>query len=98
MVFFMGRNHLSIEEAKKTDITDLLAKLSASQFGLSSSEAKDRLEKYGFNELPEKKVNPLVKFLGYFWGPIPWMIEAAVIMSAIIQHWPDFDARARAWV
>jgi H+-transporting ATPase len=81
---------LDTEEAKKTAITELLKKLSANKGGLSSSEAKDRLQKYGFNELPEKKVNPLVKFAGYFWGPIPWMIEAAVIMSAIIQHWPDF--------
>jgi H+-transporting ATPase len=81
---------LSTEEAKKTGITELLDKLSASKGGLSSSEAKDRLQKYGPNEIREKKVSPFVKFLGYFWGPIPWMIEAAVIMSAIIQHWPDF--------
>ena len=31
-----------------------------------------------------------LKFLTYFWGPIPWMIEAAVILSAIARHWPDF--------
>jgi H+-transporting ATPase len=29
-------------------------------------------------------------FLGYFWGPIPWMIEVAVILSAVVGHWPDF--------
>lgn len=65
-------------------------KLSASKGGLSSSEANDRLQKYGPNEIPEKKVNPIVKFVGYFWGPIPWMIEAAVIMSAVISRWEDF--------
>lgn len=32
----------------------------------------------------------LLKFLSYFWGPIPWMIEAAVILSAVARHWPDF--------
>jgi H+-transporting ATPase len=32
----------------------------------------------------------VLKFLIYFWGPIPWMIEAAVILSAVTQHWPDF--------
>ena len=31
-----------------------------------------------------------LKFLTYFWGPIPWMIEVAVILSAIARHWPDF--------
>jgi hypothetical protein len=32
----------------------------------------------------------LLKFLSYFWGPIPWMIEAAVILSGVVRHWPDF--------
>jgi H+-transporting ATPase len=86
----MSSNFLSTEEAKKADIKKLLTELSANDKGLSSSEATDRLQKYGPNEIREKKVNPIVKFLGYFWGPIPWMIEAAVVMSAIIQHWPDF--------
>jgi hypothetical protein len=31
-----------------------------------------------------------LKFLTYFWGPIPWMIEAVVILSAVARHWPDF--------
>ena len=32
----------------------------------------------------------MLKFLSYFWGPIPWMIEVAVILSAVARHWPDF--------
>ena len=31
-----------------------------------------------------------LKFLSYFWGPIPWMIEIAVILSGVVKHWPDF--------
>jgi H+-transporting ATPase len=58
--------------------------------GLSQSEAQDRLREYGFNELPEEKVNPVLKFLSYFWGPIPWMIEVAAILSAVVRHWEDF--------
>jgi H+-transporting ATPase len=81
---------LSTEEAKKANVDELLIKLSANKDGLSSSEAEKRLQQYGANEIQEKKVNPLLKFLRYFWGPIPWMIEAAVIMSAAIQRWPDF--------
>jgi H+-transporting ATPase len=86
----MDQNSLTIEDAKKADIDELLKKLAANQKGLSSSEAEKRLQQYGPNEIQEKKANPLKKFLGYFWGPIPFMIEAAVIMSAVIQRWPDF--------
>ena len=86
----MDQNSLTTEEAKKADNDELLKKLAANQNGLSSSEAEKRLQQYGPNEIQEKKVNPLLKFLHYFWGPIPWMIEAAVIMSAVIQRWPDF--------
>jgi hypothetical protein len=32
----------------------------------------------------EKKSNPLLKFLGYFWGPILWMIEGAVVLSGVV--------------
>jgi H+-transporting ATPase len=45
--------------------------------GLTGAEAKKRLGKYGPNALEKKKESPLLKFLGYFWGPIPWIIEAA---------------------
>ncbi len=58
--------------------------------GLSQAEVEQRRAQFGCNELPEKKVNPLLKFLSYFWGPIPWMIEVAVILSAVVGHWADF--------
>ncbi len=58
--------------------------------GLSEIEAKRRLEQFGFNEIPEKKIHPILKFLSYFWGPIPWMIEIALILSALVHHWSDF--------
>ncbi len=67
-----------------------LKDLNASRDGLSSDEAAKRLDQYGPNEIHEQKKHPLLKFLGYFWGPIPWMIEAAMILSAVIQHWEDF--------
>ncbi len=69
----------------------LEAKLGASpEAGLTRTEADKRLAQYGPNEIAEKTVNPLLKFLSYFWGPIPWMIEAAAVLSAIVHHWPDF--------
>ena len=58
--------------------------------GLTSDEARRLLEQVGPNELAERRDNPLLKFLGYFWGPIPWMIEVAAVLSLIVQHWVDF--------
>jgi H+-transporting ATPase len=66
------------------------SRLEVSGEGLSTAAAQARLKQYGFNELPEEKVNPLLKFLSYFWGPIPWMIEVAAILSAVVRHWEDF--------
>ncbi|MGA2296767.1 MAG: plasma-membrane proton-efflux P-type ATPase [FCB group bacterium] len=71
-------------------MVELQSKLESSPDGLSQAEAEKRLAKYGPNEIEEKKTNPLLKFLTYFWGPIPWMIEVAVILSAVVKHWPDF--------
>jgi len=66
------------------------SRLDVSGEGLSRAEAQARLTQYGFNELPQEKVDPLLKFLSYFWGPIPWMIEVAAILSALVHHWEDF--------
>lgn len=63
--------------------------LGASNQGLTQAEAQRRLAQYGPNQLPEKEVNPILKFLSYFWGPIPWMIEVAAILSGLLQHWVD---------
>jgi H+-transporting ATPase len=65
-------------------------RLTTSPNGLTRAEAARRLIEYGPNEMEEHKVNEFVTFLKYFIGPIPWMIEAAVILSAILGHWPDF--------
>jgi H+-transporting ATPase len=80
----------SIDDFKTMPIAQLEAKLESSPQGLTQAEAAARLTQYGPNEIAEKKTSALLKFLGYFWGPIPWMIEAAAILSAVVQHWPDF--------
>ena len=70
-------------------ISDVEQTLNTSPDGLSQAEAQRRLEQYGYNELAEETANPLLKFLSYLWGPIPWMIEAAAILSGVVQHWAD---------
>ena len=63
--------------------------LGTTEKGLSSAEAGKRLQQYGPNAIAEKKPSRLLAFLRYFWGPIPWMIEAAALLSAVIQHYDD---------
>jgi H+-transporting ATPase len=75
---------------KTLSMADLLARLGSSKDGLGQADAEKRLVQDGANEIAEKKTNELLKFLSYFWGPIPWMIEAAVVLSAVARHWPDF--------
>jgi H+-transporting ATPase len=71
-------------------LPELEKKLESSLDGLRQAEAQRRLTQCGPDEIREKEINPFVKFLTYFWGPIPWMIEVAVILSAVVRHWADF--------
>jgi H+-transporting ATPase len=78
------------DDLKTLPMPEVEKKLGSSPDGLTQAEAEKRLTQYGPNEIVEEKTNPLLKFLSYFWGPIPWMIEVAVILSGVVRHWPDF--------
>ncbi|MGY4712391.1 plasma-membrane proton-efflux P-type ATPase [Mycolicibacterium sp. CBM1] len=80
----------SATDLKSAPLADVKEQLDYSPDGLSAADAAKRLHQYGPNEIAEHKTNPLLKFLSYFWGPIPWMIEIAVILSGAVGHWPDF--------
>ena len=80
----------SKDDLKSLPMPEVEKRLGSSPDGLSQVEAQKRLTQYGPNEIEEKKTNPLLKFLTYFWGPIPWMIEVAVILSGVVGHWEDF--------
>ena len=81
---------ISADEAERSSVAELMSKLSSNENGLSTQESEAIGKKYGPNEILEKKINPLIKLFGYFWGTIPWMIEAAAILSAILSRWDDF--------
>src|SRR2546423_15172439 len=71
-------------------IAETLAKLGADdKTGLTDAEVQARLKKYGPNALVEKQKNAFSGLLAYFWGPIPWMIEAAALMALIVGDWGD---------
>lgn len=58
--------------------------------GLNASEVAKRLDQYGYNEIEEKEESLWHRVFRRFWGPIPWMIEAAALLSAIVQKREDF--------
>src|ERR1039458_2984317 len=52
--------------------------------GLTSSQARDRLAKFGPNAMPDTSMHPLRMALEKFWAPVPWMLEAAIVLEAVL--------------
>ncbi len=80
---WVGADSEPIEKVLKELISD-------PEHGLSQEEAARRLEQYGPNAIHEEHLSIAARFFSYFWGPIPWMIEIAAILSAVVRHWEDF--------
>jgi H+-transporting ATPase len=54
------------------------------QSGLTAGEAHRRLEKFGANAMPDTSVHPLRMAIEKFWAPVPWMLEAAIILELVL--------------
>eukprot|EP00842_Homolaphlyctis_polyrhiza_P004157 jgi/Hompol1/4742/HPOL_000499-RA len=80
--------HIEVTEQLEPELEALL--LTEPTKGLSDADVEARLEKFGRNELAEKRTSPLLKFLSYFGGAISILLEIATLISAITQDWPDF--------
>jgi H+-transporting ATPase len=52
--------------------------------GLTSDEARRRLEKFGPNAVPDTALHPLRRALTQLWAPVPWMLEAAVVLEIVL--------------
>ncbi|GLI53853.1 plasma-membrane proton-efflux P-type ATPase [Thermodesulfovibrio yellowstonii] len=74
-------------EYEKLSVEETLRALNTSIDGLTESEAKKRLETLGYNEITEKKKNPFIEFLLRYWGPMPWLLELAMVLSFILKHY-----------
>jgi H+-transporting ATPase len=51
---------------------------------LSSDEARDRFEKFGPNAMPDTSAHPMRMALEKFWAPVPWMLEAAILLELVL--------------
>src|SRR6185436_1762063 len=67
-----------------------LKKLATTPKGLSTAEATARLARYGRNAIEAHTESRWRKLATYFWGPLPWMIEAAALISLARRDWSDF--------
>ncbi len=76
-------------ELSSMPLPQLEAELHSGRDGLSGEQAAARLTRFGPNEIAEEHRPAVLVFLGYFWAPIPWMIEAALLLSVLARHWSD---------
>jgi H+-transporting ATPase len=74
-------------EYKDISVEETLKFLQTSEGGLTESKAEERLQKFGFNEVAEKEGNPVLAFLLRYWGPMPWLLELAVVLSFVLKHY-----------
>lgn len=99
-----GDKAISLEEIKnesvdleRIPIEEVFEQLKCSREGLTSDEGANRLQVFGPNKLEEKKESKLLKFLGFMWNPLSWVMEAAAIMAIALANgsgrppdWQDF--------
>ncbi|MCL4481296.1 MAG: plasma-membrane proton-efflux P-type ATPase [Bacteroidetes bacterium] len=73
-------------EYKRISLEETYKFLETTADGLSDAEVKNRLGKFGYNEIVEKKRHPLLEFLLRYWGPMPWLLELAMGLSFALGH------------
>ncbi|KAL1300905.1 hypothetical protein HN51_045535 [Arachis hypogaea] len=95
---------ISLEEIKNENVDlehipvdEVFEQLKCSREGLSQDEGASRLQVFGPNKLEEKKESKFLKFLGFMWNPLSWVMEAAAIMAIALANgggrppdWQDF--------
>ncbi|XP_022860126.1 plasma membrane ATPase 4-like [Olea europaea var. sylvestris] len=84
-------------DLEKVPIEEVFEQLKCSREGLSSDEGANRIQIFGPNKLEEKKESKILKFLGFMWNPLSWVMESAAIMAIALANgggkppdWQDF--------
>ena len=78
------------QKAEKMAMDEIYSSVKSSSGGLTAQEAASRLQACGANAIVEEKKSPLKELFKFFWGPIPWMIESAAVLSLIAEDSRDF--------
>ncbi|CAN6296910.1 unnamed protein product [Urochloa humidicola] len=67
-------------------VEEVFEHLKCTREGLTADAAQQRLNVFGYNKLEEKQESKLLKFLGFMWNPLSWVMEAAAIMAIALAH------------
>ncbi|KAI6679198.1 hypothetical protein NL676_033079 [Syzygium grande] len=100
----MASGDISLEQIKSENVDleripveEVFEQLKCTREGLSNAEGEQRLQIFGPNKLEEKKESKFLKFLGFMWNPLSWVMEAAAIMAIALANgggkppdWQDF--------
>ena len=57
--------------------------------GLTSVEASSRLQKDGPNAMPDTSGHRLLDVLDKFWAPVPWLLEAAIVLQVVLHKYAE---------
>jgi len=74
------------DEYKTMSAEETMEFLSVTKDGLITEEADIRAEKFGYNEIVEIKNNSLLDFFKRYWGPMPWLLEFAIVLTVILNR------------
>ncbi|XP_058086176.1 plasma membrane ATPase 1-like isoform X2 [Magnolia sinica] len=92
----MDDNSVALEAINKEAVDlenipleEVFENLKCTREGLSTDAVQERLAVFGYNKLEEKKESKLLKFLGFMWNPLSWVMEAAAIMAIALAHGGD---------
>ncbi|KAK9947394.1 hypothetical protein M0R45_003020 [Rubus argutus] len=84
-------------DLEKIPVEEVFEQLKCTKEGLTAEEGLKRLQVFGPNKLEEKKESKVLKFLGFMWNPLSWVMELAAIMAIAMANgggkptdWPDF--------
>uniref|UniRef100_A0A7N0SVT6 Plasma membrane ATPase n=1 Tax=Kalanchoe fedtschenkoi TaxID=63787 RepID=A0A7N0SVT6_KALFE len=84
-------------DLERIPIDEVFEQLKCTRAGLTSEEGANRLQIFGPNKLEEKKESKILKFLGFMWNPLSWVMEAAALMAIVLANgdgrppdWQDF--------
>ena len=75
-------------EAHKA-VSDSGSSAGVAEHGLTREEAAARLKQYGPNSVPEDSPSLWHRLTAQLWGPVPWMLEVAIVLQFVLHEYVE---------